>query len=66
MAVLTTGQSFADGDQVTAQKLEDIASQATFRTGANNTAIGHASLSNLTDPTILILSLSIPRLTNLS
>lgn len=38
MAVLTTGQSFADGDQVTAQKLEDIANQATFRTGANNTA----------------------------
>jgi microcystin-dependent protein len=40
MAVLQTGQSFASGDQVTAQKLQDIANLATFRTGANNTADG--------------------------
>tara|TARA_R110000823_G_scaffold294312_1_gene413223 strand:- start:95 stop:874 length:780 start_codon:yes stop_codon:yes gene_type:complete len=30
MGVITTGQSFASGDQVTAQKLIDIASNATF------------------------------------
>ena len=40
MPVLQTGQSFASGDQVTAQKLQDIANLATFRTGANNTADG--------------------------
>ena len=40
MAVLQTGQSFASGDQVTAQKLQDIANLATFRTGTNNTADG--------------------------
>ena len=28
MAVLSTGQSFASGDQVTAQKLDDIIGQA--------------------------------------
>ena len=38
MAVLQTGQSFASGNQVTAQKLEDIANLATFRTGVNQTA----------------------------
>ena len=40
MPVLQTGQSFASGNQVTAQKLQDIANLATFRTGANNTADG--------------------------
>ena len=38
MAVLQTGQSFASGNQVTSQKLEDIANLATFRTGTNQTA----------------------------
>tara|TARA_B100001093_G_C26711790_1_gene963751 strand:- start:435 stop:1226 length:792 start_codon:yes stop_codon:yes gene_type:complete len=38
MAILTTGQSFASGDQVTAQKLMDVANLATFRTGTNNAA----------------------------
>jgi hypothetical protein len=38
MAVLQTGQSFSSGDQVTSQKLMDIADLATFRTGANQTA----------------------------
>jgi microcystin-dependent protein len=38
MAVLQTGQSFSSGDQVTAQKLMDVANLATFRTGTNNAA----------------------------
>lgn len=38
MAVLQTGQSFSSGDQVTSQKLMDIANLATFRTGTNQTA----------------------------
>ena len=38
MAILQTGQSFASGDQVTAQKLMDVANLATFRTGTNNAA----------------------------
>ena len=38
MAVLASGQSFSSGDQVTSTKLQDIANQATFVTGTNNTA----------------------------
>ena len=38
MAVLNTGQSFSSGDQVTADKLMDIANDARFITGANQTA----------------------------
>ena len=30
MGVITTGQTFASGDQVTSTKLNDIANQATF------------------------------------
>ena len=37
MAVLSTGQSFASGDQVTAQKLNDIIGQATFTSAADTT-----------------------------
>jgi microcystin-dependent protein len=37
MAVLSTGQSFASGDQVTAQKLEDIIGQAFFTSAADTT-----------------------------
>ena len=37
MAVLSTGQSFASGDQVTAQKLNDIIGQATFTSAASTT-----------------------------
>jgi hypothetical protein len=37
MAVLSTGQSFSSGDQVTAQKLNDIISQATFTSAADTT-----------------------------
>ena len=40
MAVLQTGQSFASGDQVTADKLMDIANGARFITTANETADG--------------------------
>ena len=40
MAVLQTGQTFASGDQVTADKLMDIANDATFITTANETADG--------------------------
>lgn len=36
MGVITTGQTFASGDQVTSTKLNDIANQATF-TSANDT-----------------------------
>ena len=38
MAVLQTGQSFSSGDQVTADKLMDIANDARFITGTNQTA----------------------------
>jgi microcystin-dependent protein len=38
MPILKTGQVFSSGDQVTSQKLMDIADLATFRTGANQTA----------------------------
>lgn len=38
MPVLQTGQSFASGQQVTAQKLMDIANGARFIAGANQTA----------------------------
>jgi hypothetical protein len=34
MAILTTGNTFADGDQVTSTKLNDIANAATFASGA--------------------------------
>jgi peptidyl-tRNA hydrolase len=34
MAVLTTGNTFADGDQVTSTKLNNIANAATFASGA--------------------------------
>ena len=37
MAVLSTGQSFSSGDQVTAQKLNDIIGQATFTSAADTT-----------------------------
>jgi len=37
MAVLSTGQSFSSGDQVTAQKLNDIIGQATFTSAASTT-----------------------------
>jgi microcystin-dependent protein len=37
MAVLSTGQSFASGDQVTAQKLIDIVGQAYFTSAADTT-----------------------------
>ena len=37
MAVLSTGQSFSNGDQVTAQKLNDIIGQATFTSAADTT-----------------------------
>lgn len=40
MAVLQTGQTFASGQQVTADKLMDIANDATFITTANETADG--------------------------
>ena len=38
MAILTSGQTFASGNQVTASKLMNIANQAQFITGSNNTA----------------------------
>ena len=38
MAILTSGQTFASGNQVTASKLMNIANQASFITGPNNTA----------------------------
>ena len=34
MAILTTGNTFADGDQVTSTKLNNIANAATFASGA--------------------------------
>ena len=37
MAVLSTGQSFASGDQVTAQKLIDIVGKASFTSAADTT-----------------------------
>ena len=37
MAVLSTGQSFSSGDQVTAQKLDDIIGQAFFTSAADTT-----------------------------
>ena len=37
MAVLSTGQSFSSGNQVTAQKLNDIIGQATFTSAADTT-----------------------------
>jgi microcystin-dependent protein len=40
MAVLQTGQTFTSGDQVTADKLMDIANDARFITTANETADG--------------------------
>jgi len=40
MPVIQTGQSFASGDQVTAQKLMDIAGNAEFLTTANTAADG--------------------------
>ena len=40
MAVLLTGQTFTSGDQVTADKLMDIANDARFITTANETADG--------------------------
>jgi len=40
MPVIQTGQTFASGDQVTAQKLMDIAGNAEFLTTANTAADG--------------------------
>ena len=37
MGVITTGQTFASGDQVTSTKLNDIANQATFTSAADTT-----------------------------
>ena len=38
MAILTKGQTFADGDQVTSAKLNNLVDQATFKTGAGEAA----------------------------
>jgi hypothetical protein len=43
MPIISTAQSFSSGDQVTAQKLEDIANQASFLT-ASGTATDGATL----------------------
>jgi hypothetical protein len=43
MGVITTGQTFASGDQVTSTKLNDIANQATFTSAAETT--DHATLT---------------------
>ena len=37
MGVITTGQTFSSGDQVTASKLNDIANQATFTSASDTT-----------------------------
>ena len=46
MAVLSTGQSFSSGDQVTAQKLNDIIGQATFTSAADTTDNSTLNLSS--------------------
>jgi len=46
MAVLSTGQSFASGDQVTAQKLIDIVGQAYFTSAADTTDNSTLTLSS--------------------
>jgi hypothetical protein len=45
MAILTTGNTFADGNQVTALKLNDAVNGATFASGAVNNAQGTAIAS---------------------
>lgn len=45
MGVITTGQTFASGDQVTSTKLNDIANQATFTSAADTTDNSTLTLS---------------------
>lgn len=45
MGVITTGQTFASGDQVTSTKLNDIANQATFTSAAATTDNATLTLS---------------------
>ena len=45
MGVLTTGQTFSSGDQVTSTKLNDIANQATFTSAADTTDNSTLTLS---------------------
>ena len=45
MGVITTGQDFASGDQVTSTKLKDIANQATFTSAADTTDNSTLTLS---------------------
>jgi len=45
MGVITTGQTFASGDQVTATKLNDIANSATFTSAADTTDNSTLTLS---------------------
>jgi hypothetical protein len=44
MAILTKGQTFADGDQVTSAKLNNLVDQATFKTGAGEAVDGTTML----------------------
>jgi len=46
MGVITTGQTFASGDQVTATKLNDIANGATFTSAADTTDNSTLTLSS--------------------
>ena len=45
MGVITTGQTFSSGDQVTSTKLNDIANQATFTSAADTTDNSTLTLS---------------------
>lgn len=45
MGVITTGQTFASGDQVTSTKLNDIANQATFTSATDTTDNSTLTLS---------------------
>lgn len=46
MGVITTGQTFSSGDQVTASKLNDIANQATFTSASDTTDDSTLTLSS--------------------